>query len=309
MAAKKKEPKPKKPKREDPQLRLLDPGEAVGARSLDLKGPERAIWSERKAELVRRYLGIFVMVAKRGVYIDGFAGAQRPDDDRLWVAKRVLETQSRDRNHRALRHFYLFEKDRKKIPALEELAKNERNGRTVEVIAGDFNVNVRTLLEREAFPKKEATFALLDQHTFECEWSTLQQLAFYKPKPKIELFYFLANDWLPRAIANTTTNVLKLSRWWGRADWNDLVKMKPAQRAELMCERLRKELGYLYVTPWEIRREPNSPKVMYFMLHASDHAEAPLLMARAYNNAHLSDRKWEQEKEAVQLELVKETKP
>jgi hypothetical protein len=46
------------------------------------------------------------------------------------------------------------------------------------------------------------------------------------------------------------------------------------------AERFANELGYEYVTPWPIR--DGNGKVMYYLVHASDHPEDPKLMARAY---------------------------
>jgi len=37
--------------------------------------------------------------------------------------------------------------------------------------------------------------------------------------------------------------------------------------------------------PWPIYGRKNSQKIMYFMIHATDHPEAPKLMQRAYRKA------------------------
>jgi hypothetical protein len=52
-----------------------------------------------------------------------------------------------------------------------------------------------------------------------------------------------------------------------------------------MVRRFQKELGYSYVTPWAIHAHASGGAIMYYMIHATDHFEAPKLMARAYRNA------------------------
>jgi hypothetical protein len=62
--------------------------------------------------------------------------------------------------------------------------------------------------------------------------------------------------------------------------------MSGPERAGLLVERFRKELGYASVKAWPIMGgEGGGVLVMYFMIHATDHPVAPGLMARAYNKA------------------------
>jgi hypothetical protein len=52
--------------------------------------------------------------------------------------------------------------------------------RDIHIYHGDFNSKI---------DEKEATFCLLDQRTFECDWQTVEKLARYKKSGnKIELF-------------------------------------------------------------------------------------------------------------------------
>ena len=64
--------------------------------------------------------------------------------------------------------------------------------RKIHVYHGDFNAKIDTNPPRVArLPRKQATFCLIDQRTFECHWETLQKLANYKKSNnKIELFTF-----------------------------------------------------------------------------------------------------------------------
>ncbi len=187
------------------------------------KNPIRPVWSENKARFIARYLKYFVFVTKHGTYIDGFAGPQNVKRHDMWTAKLVLESEPR-----WFRHFYLFEIKRRKVRALEQLRDDQppRNRqkkeprRDVQVIHDDVNVALPSLLATTPIRPKEAVFCLLDQHTFECHWSTLAEVASYpKAEHKNELLYFLPSYWLPRAIAGLKDTSI-IERWWGRSDWS-----------------------------------------------------------------------------------------
>lgn len=244
------------------------------------------IWTENKARLIERYLYYFVLITKHGTYIDAFAGQQK-ELPGMWAAKLVLESQPR-----WLRRIHLIELDRKKIPSLNTLkaeqdAQPVKPPRQVEVYEGDCNAIVPEILRTGSIGPKEATFCLLDQRTFECQWATLRALAEYKPtgQHKIELFYFLPIGWLDRAFAATTKNTDMIERWWGRPDWESLRPLNARQRVEQFERRFREELAYRSVLSWPIYENEEARRVMYFMVHATDHPEAPKLMRRAYVRA------------------------
>lgn len=245
------------------------------------------VWTESKALLIQRYLYYFVLVTKHGTYIDGFAGPQDPDQATSWSAKLVL-----DNRPPWLRHFHLFDIKAKQARRLEALKAaqptHDENGnrinRKIQVRRGDFNELVVALLDSGSIGPKEATFCLLDQRTFECRWSTLQTLASYKQSNKIELFYFLPNHWLARAIAAQKDEAV-LEDWWGRDDYGQLRQARGFDRSEMLCKRFKEELGYTYATPLPIYQKETGGAVMYWMIHAADHPDAPKLMARAYSRA------------------------
>lgn len=261
-------------------------------KELSFKKLDHPIWTENKAKLIERYLYYFVLVTKHGTYIDGFAGPQEPDKPEMWAAKLVL-----DNEPKWMRHFYFYELDRKKVIALKELkakqpthdSKNRKiPKRQIEIYHGDFNKLVLDLLKSKVIRQKEATFCLLDQRTFECKWSTVQALAEYKTagSNKIELFYFLPNSWQQRALAGLTRNLNFASEWWGGSDAATLKTMGPEKRKDALCERFKSELGYKYAFPFPIyEKAKGRGGIMYYMIHATDHEEAPILMARAYNTA------------------------
>ena len=252
-----------------------------------VKNPTTPVWTENKARLVERYLFLFVLVTHSGTYIDGFAGPQEPDHDDMWSAKLVLESRPR-----WLQRFFLFEKDPQQIARLKQMVdsqpgrdktKNEPKRETT-ITPGDSNVNIRALLDCGGVNRNQPAFALLDQRTFECEWATLQALAAYNTKLKIELFYFLPNGWLDRALAAQKNEPIPIA-WWGRDDWKSLQGIKHFDRAQIFVKRIKEELGYKSVKSWPIYDKKGGSNVMYYMIHATDHPVAPHLMARAYRKA------------------------
>jgi hypothetical protein len=53
-------------------------------------------------------------------------------------------------------------------------------------------------------------------------------------------------------------------------------------RANQMAERFRNELGYASARAYAIHNRKRKGRIMYHMIHATDHPEAPSLMLRAY---------------------------
>ncbi len=263
---------------EDIPLFDLAPPKTVGKKqSLPRDSPPaRPLWTEYKAALIQRYLYLFVQVTHHGTYIDGFAGPQYLDKLEHWAARLVLDVE-------LLQHFHLFEISGRKLAPLLKL-KEEHPGRDVNIHPVDFNQGVLALLRPEIIPERQATFCLIDQHTFECEWDTLKAIAAYKAGGyKIELFYFLGTSWLDRAVKATKDDEL-LRRWWGGEGYGEFLGLGAPERAFSFAKRLREELGYLYVEPWAIHEKEHGGRIMYFMVHASDHPDATKLMLRAYGD-------------------------
>jgi len=272
---------------EDPQGNLFG-FKPEKANEILLKPLRHRIWTENKAKLVERYLHYFLFITKHGTYIDGFAGAQYPEQAECWAAQAVLTMEPR-----WLRNFFLCEIDSAKVQALEALVdaqpprdKSRREPkRAVKVIPGDFNASVADVLGSGVITEREAAFCLLDQRTFECHWQTVKSLAQHKTSGnKIELFYFLAIKWLHRAMAENE-DVAAITHWWGDATWLKLRDASTQSICDAVRDRFKEELGYKYVYAWPIFEQEHGGAVMYYMIHASDHPEAPILMRRAYQNA------------------------
>ena len=246
--------------------------------------PAERLWTGNKALLIERYLYYFVLVTKHGTYIDGFAGPQDAERPESWAARVVLESEPK-----RLRHFHLCELDPCKVKMLRDLKREHENARRqVEVYAGDFNTCVHDILTAENIGPKEATFCLLDQRTFECHWATVQRLARFKKQGyRIELFYFLAAAWMDRALAaiQTEDGHRQVRLWWGGDGWEGLREVRGIDRARLVAARIVDELGYQSCEPYAIYQRTGGGRVMYYMLHATDHPETPMLMDRAYEQA------------------------
>ncbi len=251
---------------------------------------QQPIWTDNKARFIQQYLRFFVNVTKHGAYIDGFAGPQYFDKLDAWTAALVVASEPK-----WLRHFFLCELRKKGIKALKRLAetqpeprdkKGRKLSRKIEVCPGDFNVNVDSILKSGKITQKEATFCLLDQRTFECHWDTVKKLAAYKKTPhnKIELLYFLGVGWLHRAFSGIRREE-KVEKWWGGENWRELRNKSSWEIAELVRKRFEQELGYRFVAAYPIYDKQKGNKIMYYMIHASDHDEAPALMVRAHHKA------------------------
>jgi three-Cys-motif partner protein len=245
------------------------------------RGLHRPIWTENKARMIAIYLRLFVYITKHGAYIDGFAGPQEPERPEMWTAKLVLELQPK-----RLGQFFLCELNRKSYRALDALIASLRSDpkRKISSYYMDFNKAVHEILASGNIRESTATFCLLDQRTFQCHWATVEALARAKTGMKIELFYFVPTGWLQRSLSALRNDQIA-RRWWGRDDWAKLKDLPGQSCANWFCERFMKDLGYRYAHAWPIFEKKEGRRVMYYMVHATDHDEAPKLMTRAYRGA------------------------
>lgn len=240
---------------------------------------EQALWTEQKAKLISSYLRLFVLITRHGVYIDGFAGPQYPDQPDRWAANLVLES-----DPKWMRSFFLCDKNAMQARALNELRDSQPyvRGRTINVEHEDFNLYVDRVLGTGVIGERTATFCLLDQRTFECNWETVKKIAGHKSQMKIEIFYFVPTGWLARSISGLRNPETIMARWWGNENWHHLQSLSADEIAEEFCQRFLHELGYRHAYRWPIFQEYASKRVMYYMVHATDHNAASGLMHRAY---------------------------
>ena len=243
-------------------------------------GIRHPLWTKNKALLIQEYIRLFTFITKHGVYIDGFAAPQRRDKFDMCSANLVLSNEPQ-----WVRRFFLCDLDPVGIEKLNQIAAHHAAPkRKIEVISGDFNATIDGILSSGAISEKTATFALLDQRTFECAWSTVERIARHKSGMKIELFYFFASGWIDRSLAAATKpeKIGEIQRWWGRDDWHVLRDVQGHERATLLTRRFIEELGYADAVPFAIHSRGRNGRIMYHMIHATDHPEAIKLMLRAY---------------------------
>lgn len=246
------------------------------------------LWTENKARFIARYLNSFTFVTKHGTYIDAFAGPQHePRKSETWAANLVMQNEPA-----WLRNFFLFEKEPVQVGHLKSLRKSylaaHKDGkRTVSVITGDCNRTIPKFLAKKPIKEKEATFCLLDQRSTECSWNLVKFIAAHKGSKgghKIELFYFLAQGWMNRALLSWKKDVpARFRRWWGKDGLKEFVALTSNQRGQNIAERFKTELGYKYATPYPILKRGKEGGIMFWMIHASDHPRATALMHNAYN--------------------------
>jgi three-Cys-motif partner protein len=184
------------------------------------------------------------------------------------------------------RDFWLCDINPEGLEKLKELRDAHATAkRQVTVLEGDFNDRVSQILASGRITERTATFALLDQRTFECAWQTVETLSRHKSSGnKIEIFYFFPTGWVDRSIAavKRPETEQKVQRWWGRSDWPDLQGTDGTARARMVAARFEQELGYRKAEVFPIHSSTRGGRVMYHMIHASDHPEALSLMVRAY---------------------------
>jgi three-Cys-motif partner protein len=247
----------------------------------NFKSLRHPLWTQNKARLIQTYLRLFVYITKHGTYIDGFAAPQKSEHPDMWAAKLVLEM-----TPKWFRHFWLCDINRVGVRALKSLlAEHASKKRWINVLPGDFNEKVYDILNSGQIKDSEATFALLDQRTFECEWRTVEALSRHKSTGnKIELFYFFPTGWVDRALQAVRKDETKrqVESWWGRPDWLSLLGMEGNQRAKMVARRFEDELRYKKAVEYPIHSQKIGGRVMYHMIHATDHQEAMSLMVRAY---------------------------
>jgi len=257
------------------------PRSPAGITGKNFKSLRYPLWTQNKARLIQAYLQLFEYITHHGTYIDGFAAPQEADLPDMWAAKLVLEMKPK-----WFRDFWLCDLKPGGIEALKMLqTEHASSKRRVNVLPGDFNEKVYEILNSGQITERKATFALLDQRTFECEWRTVEALSRHKSTGnKIELFYFFATGWVDRSLAavSRADTKSKVDRWWGRADWHELLGMDGTARAQMVARRFEEELGFKKAVAYPIHSDKRGGRVMYHMIHATDHPEAFSLMVRAY---------------------------
>lgn len=242
--------------------------------------------TDAKSRLIARYVERFQLVTRGGLYVDGFAAPQSRNHPEAWTARRVLEI-----NPPRLRTFWLCDIDPDGLRQLRDLQSRHNRvppARRVFVMEGDFNDRYKEILMGGRIKRRTAVFALLDQRNTECHWSTVQALAAYKGRTRIEILYFLAIGWLHRSLTQSRRpeRLAEIDRWWGGGDWRNLTGKTQVEMCRVFCGRFQQELGYKYTNWWPVFLKEETRKKAFALIHATDHPEAPKLMRRAFQDIY-----------------------
>lgn len=241
-----------------------------------------AILTSAKSRLIAEYLGLFQKVTGGGLFIDGFAAPQDRQHEDAWTARRVLEIVPP-----RLRTLWLCDIDPggvEQLRKLQTIHHGSPKSRRVIVLPGDFNKRVKEIIHSGRFTPRASIFALLDQRNTECHWATVRALACMRRRYKIELLYFLGTSWIHRSLTQSRLKgrLVQIDLWWGDQSWRDLPALSQAEIVKKMADRFASELGYRFVKPYPVYRTQDGVQATYYLIHASDHPEAPKLMDRAF---------------------------
>jgi three-Cys-motif partner protein len=253
-----------------------------GARTPDGWTPKAPDQTNAKSKLISEYISKFQLITRGGLFIDGFSAPQSRDHEDAWTARRVLEIEPK-----WIRAFWLCDIETRgllQLNALKAIHHRIPRSRHVFVMPGDFNETIKIILKSPRMTRQSAIFALLDQRNTECHWSTVKALAARAGRTKIELLYFLGTSWLHRSLiaSSRPERLAEIDRWWGGRDWTKLAGLSQIQAVETVAKRFSSELDYKFVNVYPIFQDDDGQKVAFHLIHASDHREAPKLMARAY---------------------------
>ncbi|MGN7868376.1 hypothetical protein [Paracoccus sp. 22332] len=80
------------------------------------------------------------------------------------------------------------------------------------------------------------------------------------------------------------SSIEALNLWWGNSSWEALANLTQMETVRVLVNRFKSELGYKHVVPYPIPLRLNRRRISYHLIHASDHDEAPRLMAAAFND-------------------------
>lgn len=272
------------------------------ARDLGTQTREFHAWTMRKLEVLSAYLRMYRRVAGGGTYLDAFAGSGHA----TIKGQRTEGSALRAAESGAFRDLFLIEMDPSTHLQLGQAISKLDDAHQAKIHLqppGDCNMVIRRLLQEEAIDRDRPCFALLDPDSTELDWSTVEQLARYKP-------------YIPPAPESRTPAGCKVEMWILVSTHHALVRLMPADRTKhrapphahvldrvmggreawwdlwadgwggpdrmaiRYAERLQKVLGYKSAHAQKVH-DPDTNRPQYYMVHASDHPNAHSLMRSA----------------------------
>lgn len=259
-------------------------------------------WTEQKLSMLTDYLPAFTTASKSAgttLYMDLFAGDTRslsrttgkPIDGSPRVA--LNATPGFDK-------VVLFELPGQAARLRAEIA-SDFPGRDVDVVAGDCNDTIRSVLASLSALAWAPSFALVDQYTAEVHWTTLQALSTFRRSKrgfKTELWLLFAPSMIRRGMASEKEEAVedftaRVDALFGSTQRRAVHKARldkaltPEQHRDelvnLMRWRLEKDLGYAATHAFEMFNVSGVP--LYTMIFATSNPTGEKVMGHVYDKA------------------------
>ncbi|MEX2551802.1 MAG: three-Cys-motif partner protein TcmP [Actinomycetota bacterium] len=261
------------------------------------------VWTTGKLEVLERYLDGFTTTAKNKsseiLYFDLFGGRAENIERLTNKVLRGSPSIALSIHDKAFTRLRFFELDPRHAAELRITLEQDHPGRDFEVIAGDCNQEIGTVLRRLQTVNWAPAFAFIDPNGPDVAWTTLEALARFKrpDRRKVELWILLADAMFMRSLPKdgsvSFADAAKLTAMYGSGDWRLIYNARvdedidPAEAREeyvnLMRWRLQETLGYRWTHPLEFRTESGRP--IYHMIFATDHELGTKIMTSLYSSA------------------------
>jgi three-Cys-motif partner protein len=262
---------------------------------------EWSYWTRNKLQILADYLPRFNMASQRSghrVYLDLMAGEPDNIERHTDIEFDGSPTVALKANpgFTILRFGELGAKADKLSAALAERFPSDNR---YQVIKGDCNQTIDTLLAELHDVRWAPTFAFLDQQAAEIYWSTIEKLAQFRQNRngwKTELWILMSPAMIARGVRGTNANEFKqqVSHLYGGDDWLRIMhalrsrKITPDQYRQemvnLMRHRLETDLGYQFTHRIPMTMSTNKMTI-FDMVFATDHRVGDRIMQHLYNLA------------------------
>lgn len=255
-------------------------------------------WSRDKLSIITSYSRAFTRAAQRApatCFVDGMAGTglYKFPDGSFIEGSTVIAAATSPPFTRVLAIAY----GRNRARALR--ARVRKYGERVVVHQGDCNADIIDFMSQYV-PARAATFVLLDPEGYDLDFSTVEDVARWRPEHRVELLILVDTGSAPRIHAQRD-NPRFATRGAGRIDfalpfdWRGIVErgsveeLPPEQVrdniAERYCDAVRR-LGYRHVLARPITRSsPNDPAV-YHLIFATDNDAGRKIMEYVFRTMY-----------------------
>ncbi|WP_072805248.1 three-Cys-motif partner protein TcmP [Rhodococcoides yunnanense] len=260
---------------------------------------EWSYWTVNKLQILSDYLPAFNKAAKRSderLYIDLMAGqaanVERYTGKQLAGSpRRALESDPGFTHH-------AFCELPKNAGALEDNLRRTYPHKTFDVVPGDCNSTIDSVLRRLKPVSWAPTFVFADQQAAEIHWSTIEKVSRFKPttsRTKAEIWMLVSPAMVIKG-ATGSGHVRfreRVSMSYGTEDWLRIQRARDRktisgseyrrEMVNLIRKQLSEDLGYAvtHSIPMTMQNETE----LYYMVFATDHIAGDNIMSYLYNKA------------------------